>query len=60
MHDADDWSVLACAMMPGCPVWTQDADIFWHRRGHVDPRPGGVVFGGVIRLRYLAGTLRAD
>jgi predicted nucleic acid-binding protein len=28
MRDADDWPVLACAMMLGCPVWTQDADFF--------------------------------
>ncbi len=28
MRDADDWPVLACAMMIGCPVWTEDADFF--------------------------------
>lgn len=28
MRDADDWPVLACAMMMGCPVWTEDADFF--------------------------------
>jgi predicted nucleic acid-binding protein len=28
IRDADDWPVLACAMMLGCPVWTQDADFF--------------------------------
>ncbi len=28
MRDADDWPVLACAMMLGCPVWTEDADFF--------------------------------
>lgn len=27
-RDADDWSVLACAMVVGCPVWTEDADFF--------------------------------
>ena len=27
-RDADDWSVLACAMAIGCPVWTEDADFF--------------------------------
>jgi predicted nucleic acid-binding protein len=27
-RDADDWSVLACAMIVGCPVWTEDADFF--------------------------------
>jgi predicted nucleic acid-binding protein len=27
-RDADDWPVLACAMMLGCPVWTEDADFF--------------------------------
>lgn len=28
MRDADDWPVLACAMLMGCPVWTEDADFF--------------------------------
>ena len=28
IRDADDWPVLACAMMIGCPVWTEDADFF--------------------------------
>ena len=28
MRDADDWPVLACAMMIDCPVWTEDADFF--------------------------------
>ena len=28
VRDADDWPVLACAMMIGCPVWTEDADFF--------------------------------
>ena len=28
MSDADDWPVLACAMVLGCPVWTEDADFF--------------------------------
>ena len=28
MRDADDWPVLACAMVLGCPVWTEDADFF--------------------------------
>lgn len=28
IRDADDWSVLACAMTIGCPVWTEDADFF--------------------------------
>lgn len=27
-RDADDWPVLACAMLIGCPVWTEDADFF--------------------------------
>jgi predicted nucleic acid-binding protein len=27
-RDTDDWPVLACAMMLGCPVWTEDADFF--------------------------------
>ena len=26
--DADDWPVLAYAMILGCPVWTEDADFF--------------------------------
>ena len=28
IRDADDWPVLACAMLIGCPVWTEDADFF--------------------------------
>lgn len=28
IRDADDWPVLACAMVLGCPVWTEDADFF--------------------------------
>lgn len=28
LRDADDWPILACAMMMGCPVWTEDADFF--------------------------------
>ncbi|MAL01801.1 PIN domain-containing protein [Neopusillimonas maritima] len=28
MRDADDWPVLACAMLLDCPVWTEDADFF--------------------------------
>jgi predicted nucleic acid-binding protein len=28
LRDADDWPILACAMMIGCPVWTEDADFF--------------------------------
>jgi PIN domain len=27
-RDPDDWPALACAMMLGCPVWTEDADFF--------------------------------
>lgn len=28
VRDADDWPVLACALVIGCPVWTEDADFF--------------------------------
>jgi predicted nucleic acid-binding protein len=28
LRDADDWPVLACAMVWSCPVWTEDADFF--------------------------------
>ncbi len=28
VRDADDWPVIACTMMIGCPVWTEDADFF--------------------------------
>ncbi|MFM8899372.1 MAG: PIN domain-containing protein [Burkholderiales bacterium] len=28
VRDANDWPVLACAMILGCPVWTEDADFF--------------------------------
>jgi predicted nucleic acid-binding protein len=27
-RDADDWPVLACALVLGCPVWTEDTDFF--------------------------------
>ena len=27
-RDADDWPILACVMMLGCPVWTEDTDFF--------------------------------
>lgn len=27
-RDADDWPVLACALILDCPVWTEDADFF--------------------------------
>lgn len=27
-RDPDDWPVLACALLLGCPVWTEDADFF--------------------------------
>jgi predicted nucleic acid-binding protein len=27
-RDADDWPVLACALVIGCPVWTEDTDFF--------------------------------
>ena len=27
-RDADDWPVLACAMLLSCPVWTEDKDFF--------------------------------
>jgi len=27
-RDADDWPVLACAMILDCPVWTEDTDFF--------------------------------
>ena len=28
VRDADDWPVLACAIVIGCPVWMEDADFF--------------------------------
>jgi predicted nucleic acid-binding protein len=28
MRDADDWPVLACALVLDCPVWTEDQDFF--------------------------------
>ena len=27
-RDPEDWPVVACAMVLGCPVWTEDADFF--------------------------------
>jgi predicted nucleic acid-binding protein len=28
LRDPDDWPVLACALLAGCPVWTEDTDFF--------------------------------
>ena len=28
IRDADDWPVLACALVLDCPIWTEDADFF--------------------------------
>jgi len=28
IRDADDWPVLACAMVIDCPIWTEDTDFF--------------------------------
>lgn len=28
LRDADDWHVIACALVMGCPIWTEDADFF--------------------------------
>jgi predicted nucleic acid-binding protein len=28
IRDIDDWPVLACSMVIGCPVWTEDVDFF--------------------------------
>ena len=28
MRDADDWPILACAMVLECPIWTEDTDFF--------------------------------
>ena len=30
-RDPDDWPALACALLLGCPVWTEDADFFGTR-----------------------------
>lgn len=27
-RDPNDWPALACALVLGCPVWTEDADFF--------------------------------
>jgi len=27
-RDPDDWPALACALMLGCPIWTEDNDFF--------------------------------
>lgn len=27
-RDPDDWPVLACALLTGCPIWTEDQDFF--------------------------------
>jgi predicted nucleic acid-binding protein len=27
-RDPDDWPALACALLLGCPVWTEDTDFF--------------------------------
>ena len=28
MRDADDWPIIACAMLHQCPIWTEDNDFF--------------------------------
>jgi predicted nucleic acid-binding protein len=28
VRDADDWPVVACAMIINCPIWTEDTDFF--------------------------------
>lgn len=51
MRDADDWPVLACSGLrddAGLPGMDRGCRLFWHRRGNVDKRPCGVVFGGMI------------
>jgi predicted nucleic acid-binding protein len=27
-RDPDDWPLLACALTRGCPIWTEDQDLF--------------------------------
>lgn len=27
-RDAEDWPVIACALLLGCPIWTEDNDFF--------------------------------
>lgn len=27
-RDADDWPVIACALLLECPIWTEDNDFF--------------------------------
>jgi hypothetical protein len=27
-HGPDDWTALAAALAIGCPIWSEDADIF--------------------------------
>jgi predicted nucleic acid-binding protein len=27
-RDADDWPVVACALLADCPIWTEDRDFF--------------------------------
>jgi predicted nucleic acid-binding protein len=27
-RDPDDWPVLACALLTGSPIWTEDRDFF--------------------------------
>ena len=55
MRDADDWPVLACAMVLGCPVWTEDADFFgtgvatW-TTDRIALYLGGCWLGGCINL----------
>jgi predicted nucleic acid-binding protein len=28
LRDPDDWTVLACALLADCPIWTEDIDFF--------------------------------
>ena len=41
-RDPDDWPALAAALALGCPIWTEDTDL-WLWRSHLDLGSGADV-----------------
>lgn len=54
IRDADDWPVLACAMIIGCPVWTEDADFFGTGVATWTSDRVELFFDGVMSFRRLS------
>ena len=37
-RDAEDWPVIAAALLLECPIWTEDRDFFRYRNCYLDER----------------------